>query len=79
MARKKEYQNEEVNRVERKDGRDILKPKERTTSKTVELETIKEEKSMNYSKNKKIFIVFTIISILLFIYIIYLVVFAFIG
>ena len=44
MAKKKENFIEE----NEKD----LKPKVRTTSKTVEIETIKEEKSINYKKNK---------------------------
>lgn len=56
-----------------------LKPKVRTTSKTVEIETIKEEKSINYKKNRTIVITFSILSFLLFAYIIYLVVMTFIG
>lgn len=56
---------------------DITKVK-RNTSNTVELETIKEEKATNFSRNKKVFITFTILSILLLIYVIYLVVMAFI-
>ncbi len=71
MAKKKENFIEE----NEKD----LKPKVRTTSKTVEIETIKEEKSINYKKNKKIVITFSILSFFLFVYIIYLVVMTFIG
>ncbi len=71
MAKKKENFIEEDEKV--------LKPKVRTTSKTVEIETIKEEKSINYKRNRTIVITFSILSFLLFAYIIYLVVMTFIG
>lgn len=53
------------------------KQKDRLTSATVEIETIKEEKSINYKRNRTILIVFSILSLLLLIYIIYLCVCAF--
>lgn len=58
------------------ENEDILK--RRTTSRTVEFETIKEEKSVNYGRNKKVLITFSILSFLLLCYIVYLVVCAFI-
>lgn len=51
--------------------------KYRNTTKTIEIETIKEEKAINYKKNLALFIVFLTLSILLFVYIIMQVVFAF--
>lgn len=58
------------------ENEDILK--RRTTSRTVEFETIKEEKSVNYGRNKKVLITFSILSFFLLCYIVYLVVCAFI-
>lgn len=74
MARKKEKKE---NFIEEKD--EALKPKVRTTSRTVEIETIKEKKAINYKKNRTILITCSIISFLLVVYIIYLVVMTFIG
>ncbi len=61
------------------ENEESLKPKTRTTSKTVEIETIKEKKAINYKRNRTILIIFSILSFLLFAYIIYLVVVTFIG
>lgn len=48
-----------------------------TTTKTVEVETIKEEKAENSKRNLRLFITFITLSVLLFIYIIVQVVFSF--
>lgn len=58
---------------------EITKPKRRTTQKKVEYQTIRKEKAINYKKNFKVFLTFLILSVLLFIYILYLVVMAFIS
>ena len=58
---------------------EITKPKRRTTQKKVEYQTIRKEKAINYKKNFKVFLTFVILSVLLFIYILYLVVMAFIS
>lgn len=58
---------------------DITKPKRRTTQKKVEYQTIRKEKAINYKKNFKVFLTFVILSVLLFIYILYLVAMAFIS
>ena len=58
---------------------EITKPKRRTTQKKVEYQTIRKEKAINYKKNFKVFLTFAILSVLLFIYILYLVVMAFIS
>lgn len=57
----------------------MAEEKIRNNNKTVELETIEEEKPVNYARNKKLFIGLTMAAILLTAYILYLVVTIFIG